>query len=152
MKSHIACTVLLAALMGCNQAEKTLNLEDVAGPTPGKWKLAMVSNGEASTPRNTCIKEQTTLAAAAQQPTQPGYTCSPPIARKDGDDLVMESACSKEDTTSITSNVRVAGDLKSAYTMVITTTVRPPPPPPPATPSEPEVHQIKIVGERLGDC
>jgi hypothetical protein len=152
MKYQIARALLPLALLGCNQADQTLDPEKVLGPAPGKWSLAVEIAGHSAASRTTCLKEQATLASVAEQPARPGYTCTAPVARKDGGDIVMESACSRKDTTSITADVRITGDLKSAYTMTIVTTTRPAPPPPPTPAPEPEVHQIKITGQRTGDC
>jgi hypothetical protein len=118
---------------------------DMEGPSAGKWRVTISSEGMPVMPNEVCYKAKTTLAEAEQAQRQAGVTCSEQSYRREGDAIVSHSVCTVQGMK-MTTDMRVTGDFNAKYTMDMTTTMDPAPAPGMGT------TKMSIVSERIGDC
>jgi hypothetical protein len=121
----------------------------VEGPAAGKWKITMTTMGQTMPATETCYATQTSFADAQKMQQQAGVTCTEQSYNREGDAVVGHSVCTSDiagKTTKITTDTHITGDLKTKYTMDMTSVMDPAP-----APGMSE-QKITMTAERLGDC
>ena len=166
MKAVAASVLVIACLAACSpktetaaaadgatpaateitEAAEIIAPEEVAeGPAAGKWKVTTTVSGQTMPAQEVCYEKQVSFAEAEKMQQQAGITCSEQSYKRDGAVLVGHSVCTINAMT-MTTDTRVTGDLKTKYTMDMTTKMDPPPMPNMAE------SKMSIAMERLGEC
>ncbi len=121
----------------------------IEGPAAGKWKLTMTAMGQSLPPQEICYEKQTSMEEAQKTQQQAGMTCLEQNYRREGASYLGHSVCEIDmagKKTKVTTDLTVAGDFNTAYTMEMTTKMDPPPM------AGMEETKTSIAAERLGDC
>jgi hypothetical protein len=122
-----------------------IDLKDMEGPAPGKWKLVTSMSGTAMPPIEVCY-EKMTIADMQDAQKQSGVTCSEQRYFRQGADIMMHAKCSSSGNMTTTMDTRMTGDLKTAYQMEMKMVMEPAP-----APGMGE-QTMKVEATRLGDC
>lgn len=164
MKAHLAVAAIALAVSACSPkaagpaaaGETASGAAPVLaggfepeGPAPGKWKITVTSMGQTMPAQETCMLKQMTMAEGQEMQKQAGMTCSEQSWKKDGAATIGHSVCKMDmggQTMNIVSDIRVTGDMKTAYTMESKSRMDPAPMPDMAETT------TTINAERIGDC
>lgn len=116
------------------------------GPADGKWKITttMSAVGAAIPPTEACYKK-TSFDDLQKARQGAGVECTDRSFKRDGAAVTGHTACTVGGMKMIT-DMRITGDMKTAYTMDMTITMDPAPTPALA------IQKITVHAERLGDC
>lgn len=116
------------------------------GPADGKWRITTTMTGVnvAIPPTETCYLK-TSFNEIQKTRQGAGVECSEQSFKREGDAMVGHSACTIGGMKAVT-DMRITGDMKTSYTMDMTTKMDPAPTPAMAN------QKITVHAERIGDC
>lgn len=118
---------------------------------PGKWQLTNSMAGQAMPATEVCIDKPVTFQEQQDAQKQAGVSCSENNFHREGDKILGHSVCTMKGMSGVapmtmTSDFTVTGDLKTAYTMDMTTKITPPPA------GGMGDMKMTISARRIGDC
>lgn len=116
----------------------------------GKWSMTTTMMGQSMPAMEVCYDKSMTFQDAQEKQKEAGVTCSEQTYRREGDKLIGHSVCTRKlgsAPMTMTTDMVITGDLKTAYQMEMTTKIDPAPPTLPA-----EDMRMTVAAKRLGDC
>jgi hypothetical protein len=170
MKRYLTVTAAMVVLAACSGGEKKTGATAAASPAAaasaaapaapamadvdmvqaGKWSMTISSMGQTMPASEICVEKTMTYAEAQEAQKQAGVNCTENSYRREGDKLVGHSVCTIKGMAgagaiTMSTDIVLTGDLKTAYTVEQTTRMDP-------APAGMTEMKSTIVAKRIGDC
>jgi hypothetical protein len=143
MRAKLALVaVAMSALAACDSRPAP----EINGPAPGRWRITTTLPHPPVLVEEHCYPLRN-VRFDPQKQTETLRDCKEVSGRREGDLIDGHSVCTRVDKDrTVTTDMRIRGDLGTRYTTETITRMDPPP--------LPDVTEIKVtsVYERLGDC